>query len=171
MHICRWIDKEQMWDIYLVWLDAAGLAQHSRASVFCWGCTGGRNKSRSGHSALMAEIRCLFLVSVVRKGSDAALSWQKRAACVISVQMVGKTKNARLATDFCVRRCLDGVLQADISVLCFCSDPSDTTPELESGANAHRSARCLSSDSALCSPPLLHVRSAALTCQVGSRMS
>lgn len=135
MHICRWINKEQMWDIYLVWLDGAGLARHSQASVFCWGCTGGRNKSRSEHNALRAEIRCLFLVSIVRRGSDVALSWQKWAACVISVQMVGKMKNVRLATDFCVRSCLDGVLQADISALCFSSNPSDTTPKLEFGAN------------------------------------
>lgn len=161
MHICRWIDKGQTWDIYLVWLDGPRLAHHSQASLFCWGYMGGESESRSGHTALKAEIRCLFMISIVRKESDTALSQQKWAACVISVQMRGKVRNDRLFTAFHVRRCPDGILQADISALCFCSDPADTNPELEASANANPSAWCLSSDSALCSPPLLHVQSGA----------
>lgn len=169
MHICRWINKGQARDIYLVWLDGPGLAHHSEAPLFCWDCMGGGGESRSGHNALKAEIRCLFMFSMVRKESDTALSQQKWAAHVVSIQMVGKMKNARLSTSSHVRRCPDGILQAGISVLCFCSHPADTSPKPEACANAHALAWCLSSDSALCSPPLLRVQPGA-DCYLSDRL-
>lgn len=100
LHICRWIDKGQTWDICLVRLDGTRLAYHSQASLFCWDYVEGGGERRSRHSALRAVIRCLFIISIVKKGSDTALSWQKWAAHVGSVQMAKKIRNTKAFHSF-----------------------------------------------------------------------
>lgn len=55
----------------------AQVIHHLQAFLFCCGCMGGWSKSRNGHNAPGAEIRCLFMISLVRKESDTALSQKK----------------------------------------------------------------------------------------------
>lgn len=96
MHICRWIDKGQTWDIYFVRLDGPRLFTTCRFLYFAVAAWGDEVRAEMG-TVSPAEIR------FVRKDSDTASSQKKWAVHVISVQMVVKIRNTKLSIAFSVK--------------------------------------------------------------------